>query len=193
MPTKLFIDCFADPSKPQDFPATFVLKSIRNTNRTVQPDGIVVYEFDVQPLSFVEEVAYLASGNETVAGEILDGLLRDPKGPQVDVKKELENNIGKRVKLTCRFHLDGTMEYLVEIGIRDQAAFMPTFQRIFESEPGYLANRSKDFYVPQTPSTSTAKPQRVAAAVINNKLIWGTLEMVEARRYKAVEIERITE
>lgn len=181
VPTELFMDCFADPSKPQFYSTTFTLKSIRNATRTAQLGGIVVYEFDVEPLSFIEEVAYLASGNETVAGEILDGMLRDPHGPQVDVKKELENNIGKRVKLTCRFHLDGTMEYMVEIGIRDQAAFMPTFQRIFESEPGYLANGSKDFYVARTSSTPNAKPRRLAAAVINNYLVWGSLEMVEAR------------
>ncbi len=187
VPIEMFIDCFAASSnrivtKPQLYPTAFTLKSIRNATRTIQPGGKVIYEFDVEPLRFIEEVAYLASGNQAIAGEILNGLLQDPKGPQVDLKKVLTDNFDKRVKLTCRFGIDGSMEHLVEIRIRDQAAFMPAFQRLFESEPGYLANGSKDLYVLRTPLTSNAKPQRLAGAVINQKMVWGTFEMVEALR-----------
>ena len=149
----------------------------------MQLDNAVTYEFDVDGLVFINEVVYLGTGDKTVAEDVLGGLLRDQKGPQIDAKKVLRENLSKRVKLTCDFRKDGSLDYLVEIGVIDVSTFMPIFQRFFESEPKYLANEAKDLYsVSQPSSNGTPSTTRFGATVFNKRLYWGSLEKVEQVR-----------
>ncbi len=187
IPMQLLRDCFmveaktAQGSKPEE--AGFLLKSIQNVVRQQQSAHIVTYEFDVDGLTLFQEVTALGAGQKSVGEEILDGMLNDPKGPQIDVRKILREAFAKRVKLTCDYREDGSLAYLVEISLNDQAKFLPSFQRFFESDPRYLANATKDFYVLSQPASGEAsKFSRWAATVLEQKLYCGSLEMVEARR-----------
>lgn len=188
IPKQLFIDCFKDRTKeksPVSPPkeATFLFKSIKKVARSEQLDNAVTYEFDVDGLVFINEVVYLGTGDKTVAEDVLGGLLRDQNGPQIDAKKVLRENLSKRVKLTCDFRNDGSLDYLVEIGVIDVSTFMPIFQRFFESEPKYLANEAKDLYSLLQPSSNgTPSTTRFGATVFNKRLYWGSLEKVEQVR-----------
>ncbi len=188
IPKQLFIDCIKDRTKensPASPPneATFLFKSIKKVTRSEQLDDAVTYEFDVDGLAFIEELVYLGTGDKTVAKEVIGGLLRNPKGPRIDAKKVLRENLSKRVKLTCEFHQDGSLDYLVEMGVIDVPTFMPIFQRFFESNPKYSANDAKDFYSLLQPSSNgTSSTTRFGATVFNKRLYWGSLKKVEQVR-----------
>ncbi len=153
--------------------------------RTELAQGTVAYEFTVDAVMLIQEVTYLTSGNPSVADDILQGLLHDPNGPRIDLRKALREHLGTRVKLTCDFQTDGTLDYVVEMGLIDPAAFLPTFRRVFTSEPRYMANESMDFYAIMLPATNEAeKTERWGAAVVGQQLYWGSLDKVEAMRNK---------
>jgi hypothetical protein len=182
IPAKLFHDCLGAAGSPGG-PETMVLKSIRNVVRSEEAGGKVVYEFDVDGLSFIQDMLLLITGDKKIASEVIDGLFRDPRGPQVDLKQVMGEYLSEHVKLTCKFHADGSLDHLMEIGIKNEAAFLLIFQRLFETEPSYLANGAKDFYVLTTPTSDKNKnPQRLAGAIFNHHFVYGTLDMVEAMK-----------
>lgn len=180
-PIQLFLECFAEApkqlSEKSGFNPTYAFKSIQNIERSTQSDSIVVYEFDLDGLSFCHEVAELTFGGSLIADEILDSMLSDSQGPKVDARKILRESIGKRVKLVCDFSSGEKMGVLVRFSLVDQVAFMPMFRRFFEKEPDLLSNESKDFYVSSHPSRLTW-----GARVFNHHLYWGTLNMLEGIR-----------
>ncbi len=188
LPVKLFRDCFPRKSNDgttdsPDANASFLLQSIEQIRRHELPDGMMVYELTVDPLSFFQEVCLLATGDKSIAEEILDGLLRDPVGPRIDARQVLRNQLGNQVKLTCQFHGDREFDYMVEIALVDEAAFVPNFQRFFESEEGVLANDTKDLYVVTPPSGPTNQGRGFFGATVrNHRLYWGSLKMVDPVR-----------
>jgi len=205
IPVKIFNDCFKKTTSKSSADSlndesTFLLESIQEVTRTEQTDGSVTYEFKVDGIMFIQEVGFLVNGDEAVANEILNGLLHDPNGPRIDLRKTLREHLGTRVKLTCDFQPDGTLDYVVEMGLIDPAVFLPTFRRFFTSEPRYMANESKDFYALSLPASNQAaktefehwgttdnqaeKTERWGAAVVGQQLYWGSLDKVEAMRKK---------
>lgn len=190
VPANLFKYCFLGGSHngTTDSPeanVSFMFKSIEQIRRNELSNGMIVYEFTLDPISFFHEVAVLTTGDKSVAEEIMNGMLHDPEGPRLDVRKIFRNHLANRVKLTCHFHSDREFDYMVEIELLDEAAFIPLFQRCFESERRFLANDTKDFYVGILPPSAQSMQGGgvFGATVHDHRLYWGSLKLVEPVRY----------
>jgi serine/threonine-protein kinase len=187
IPAKLFKDCLLGETNDgttdsADAKRLFLFRSIEQIHRIEFPNGMIVYEFTVDPLSFLQELSLLATGDKSLAEDLMIGMLNDPLGPRIDVRKMLRS-LANRVKLTCHFYGDQEFDYMVEVALENEAIFLPEFRRFFESEADFLANKTRNLYIVSFPALGQSiKSRFFGATILNHRLYWGSLTLIEAVR-----------
>lgn len=202
IPVKLLQDCVPSSIRSNPSKSTFQFTAVANIKKSESPDGMpdgmTVYEFQADILKLMQEFLFVTLGDDDLSDQIVDGMLNDPKGPKVDIKRILREQLSNHVKLTVGTLPNGQLNFLVEIKVNDMDAFLPNFIRFFQSEDGYLSNEAKNFFYFGSQSSPAAIGQRrtqaavagvgmstarrVAATVHQGRFYCGSLDMVEAVR-----------
>ncbi len=198
IPVQLLHDCVSSSTRSNPNKSTFQFASLANIKKSESRDGMTVYEFQADILKLMHEFLFVTLGDDDLSDQIIDGMLEDPKGPRIDVRSILREQLSNQLKLTVGTLPNGQLNFLVEIKVIDMDAFMPNFKRFFQSEHGYLSNKTMDFFYFGTQPSSVEIGQRraraaaagaglsiarrVAATVHQDRFYWGSLDMVEAVR-----------
>jgi beta-lactamase regulating signal transducer with metallopeptidase domain len=172
---KTFRKDFAQLSNRSEIQA----KSLRSIVRTENGDR-VTYEFDVDPFLLFHEICYFFTGDMSTADGVFEGIHEDPQGPRIDLRKILKEDLKPRAKLICRFVDDSRVDWLVEIGLVDQASFLPKFRQYCKSEPRGVEPQTPDYsHVVFQPSKDAIVDKPWAVAVNEQRFYSGTVELVE--------------
>jgi hypothetical protein len=78
------------------------------------------------------------AGYEDAFDGVLEGLERDPYGPQVDVQKDFVSHLGQRVMLATDYELPITIKserFMIAIEIKDEKAIASTVEKFMKSDP----------------------------------------------------------
>jgi hypothetical protein len=85
------------------------------------------------------------AGYEDAFAGVLEGLERDPYGPQVDVRKDFIAHLGQRVTMVTDYEVPITTKcerYLLVVEVTDEEAIAKTVKKFMESDPNAV---KKDF------------------------------------------------
>jgi hypothetical protein len=78
------------------------------------------------------------AGYEDAFDGVLEGLERDPYGPQVDVQKDFVSHLGQRVMMATDYELPITVKserFMIAIEIKDEKAIAGTVEKFMKSDP----------------------------------------------------------
>lgn len=86
-------------------------------------------------------------GYEDAFAGVLEGLERDPYGPQIDVRKDFIAHLGQRVTLVTDYEVPITTKcerFLFVIEITNEKAIAATVKKFMESDPNAIKTQFKD-------------------------------------------------
>lgn len=78
------------------------------------------------------------AGYEDAFDGVLEGLERDPYGPQIDVQKNFVSHLGERVMLVTDYELPITTKserFMIVVEIKDEKAIAATLEKFMKSDP----------------------------------------------------------
>lgn len=82
------------------------------------------------------------AGYENAFADVVEGLRKDPYGPQVDVEKDFVAHLGNRVSLVTDYQVPITTKserYLFALEVKNEAAIAAAVQRFMEADPNAFA------------------------------------------------------
>jgi hypothetical protein len=78
------------------------------------------------------------AGYEDAFDGVLEGLERDPYGPQVDVQKDFVSHLGERVMMVTDYELPITPKcerFMIVVELKNEAAIVATLEKFMKSDP----------------------------------------------------------
>jgi hypothetical protein len=87
------------------------------------------------------------AGYEDAFANVLEGLERDPYGPQVDVQKDFVSHLGERVMLVTDYNLPITVKserFMIAVEIKDEKAIAATVEKFMKSDPNASSSEFED-------------------------------------------------
>jgi hypothetical protein len=102
------------------------------------------------------------AGYDDAFANVLEGLERDPYGPQVDVQKDFISHLGERVMLVTDYNLPITVKserFMIAIEIKDEKAIAATVEKFMKSDPNATSSEFEDKLIWEIHETEADIPE----------------------------------